>query len=1461
MTADKAGKMTPEFRRVMSTIGQQFIVCGIVDIAPSMIGTGNDIASRLVVIGSQRDERLYTYAPPIDIPIIYDYDKLWNWGETLRAAEFGEAQSFGEDGREENQWQAPYISSSQVSEPETMSPRNLLGPVRKALSRIIDESGMGIDEFVSSRMGWTMAELEARLSSEQTDAVALGIRAIDDGSGIVEADATGIGKGRVAATLAVYGKKTGLPVMFMTEKSDLFADFYRDVVDIGCIKDLGNPFIFNNDLTIRDQTTDEILARSPSRELATSVLSCGEIPKGFDLMMATYSQFNRKYDGAMASRLTQLSRVLRDVVNGVYKDAFEVALKNSNLLGHPNYAAIGISTAEAAINHEKVDLLVAQTSSNNKKADVINNRIAFLNMSLPQVCEHFSALVRADMTTLKHQWLHSGAMKGGLLILDESHVAAGADSQTGVNIRRMVEDSAAVVYSSATYAKDCNNFQLYSKIFPDSINPAAIGDILKRGGEPIQEILSAMLAQDGRLIRREHDLSNLEFKLAIDDGRKARNEKWANAYGQILAAMSFLSGEVEDIAQKMSEKMEKALLAAKGPDVQSKNLPRSGIQYTSFGSKLYNLSRTFAMALNADQSADLAIETLKSGKKPVITVESTMESILRELVSEIDFKRIDEPMASINTVQTVANDALATVDPLAALDKLSTELAGKDASGSNVTAGANRTQAAARYQIGKKVGFKNILHAYVDSMFFANEQVKVGNKVLKSKSISLLSPEMQPAIDAIRAQIEAMPDIPLSPLDLVRDRITAAGYSIDEISGRTLKLFQNEDGTHSLERIPARNKQNLVKDFNSGKLDVLILSLSGSTGISLHASKTFSDQSQRVLIEMQPAADIAKRLQFWGRVNRKNQTCNPIIQMVSSGLPSELRLIAMQNSKLRRMSANISGNADNSALDANAPDILNRVGNEVCYRWMEANPKISQILGFKVSDIEESPGALGGTRFVDMLTGRIGFLEVDLARKVYAEITSEFNALIEQYENEGFNPLKAAEYNLRARKTGSQLLQASISSESVFNTAVYATELEYPISLEPMNKEQAQADATAGRMALEARFGKKPHIAVSQAIESAVAMALPSMLSKSFSDVNQALLSDKPNAIKNMSTRMEWLAKFLRSVTPGALISVSNEIFAAGSGAKSSLDRKMSNRWMLEEIFITALKVPQENFLSMAGYKIVGYSSHTRRKVEMSLSALYARPSMWVEVSPHNTPAEQYHNIIDEYFESNSNKISGTERRVILNGNLFKAAELSESQKQGTAISYSDDKGVWHHAILMPKLFTMASAMALPVIVESAECLRDAFASAIPGNPLVEVSDDFRPSTQTMDTRGYRITGGPKRISISLYGATDKVSWALNDPDIKACLVNGEFQGSRGARKANVLNGKEKEFSEAFMAAANRAGRPVMFHGAMRDWYNQYTEKKNKAHDFGQKDVQNALSNHQDDELNSLLSSPGPVVK
>ena len=62
-------------------------------------------------------------------------------------------------------------------------------------------------------------------SIEQVDALALALHALHQGRGFIEADETGIGKGRVLAGLAQWAWRERRLVLFLTEKPNLFSDF------------------------------------------------------------------------------------------------------------------------------------------------------------------------------------------------------------------------------------------------------------------------------------------------------------------------------------------------------------------------------------------------------------------------------------------------------------------------------------------------------------------------------------------------------------------------------------------------------------------------------------------------------------------------------------------------------------------------------------------------------------------------------------------------------------------------------------------------------------------------------------------------------------------------------------------------------------------------------------------------------------------------------------------------------------------------------------------------------------------------------------------------------------------------------------------------------------------------------------------------------------------------------------
>jgi len=1506
VTTPRAGRLDTEFKRVISSIGQSHEVIGMVDLDAGLFGAGNSTSSRLIVIGDKRPAPDYTFSVPHEVSVVFDYDRLWTWTESVKSLDSAEVLTFGDDGREENRWQAPYIPKSQISEPSAMCPRNLLGPVRKALARVVETSGMDIDAFVCAKMGWTMKELEERLDAEQVDAVALAINAIegaDDGSvdfegaGFTTADMTGLGKGRVVATVCAYARAKGRKVMFMTEKADLFSDFYRDVIDTGGRDVLSKPFIINNDLVVRDPYTNKTMFRSPDRETASQIMACGDFPADHDIVLATYSQFNREHIEFEARFRRQAAQDMRGLLNGSVT-TLQALVNSAHVLGLPNYQEVAdasSATLDAGFikSFETNQAAVARAANNEDMAKVHELRASYAHMSNVDFAAVLKPLLGSSFTALKHQWAYSNALEGALLILDESHVAAGDASRTGINLQQMVERAGGVMYSSATYAKDVKNFRLYSRMFPGTLRVGTISETLTRGGEPMQEIVSAMLAEDGRLIRREHDLSSIEFRVTAETQRRDRNVAWANSFAEILASMSDLSGDLGDIASKLNEAYVKEanakaealhqsnlLVATQKANAMGKKLgvaggvktpkkpkaiPTGGMGYTSFASKLYNISRAFNMSLTADLAADKALAALESGRKPVITVENTMETTIRELIEGVDLDGVMEDEAAA----APENGG----DLLGGVGENTGDLPGVEGQS---PAGTKKGRGSGPIELNRRVSFKDILGAYVDAMFGAWEYTYTPEGKIQTKTrIKLGTPEMEAVAQEIRMRIAQMEEIPLSPIDLVRDRIAASGYSVDEISGRQYRLTENAEGLHVIERLAKRNKQTLKNGFNSGDIDALILSKSGSTGISLHASRTFADQSQRVLIELQPAADIAQRLQFWGRVNRKGQVCSPIVEMLSSGLPAENRLIAMQNNKLRRMSANTNGSADNSSINENAPDIINKIGNEVCFRWMENNAKIASVIGFEMSEIDEEM-LKQSTKFVDMLTSRMMMFPVHMQEKIYADITTEFNAVMEQHELEGRNPLKAAEFDLRARVNEQRVIQVATGVDSVFDNAVVASELEYDINLPPLDPEAILLEAEAGREALVQDHGDDWARKLTAEFAKLSAAALPGLLSKRFPTIEAAMADGVPsNSISRALYKAEKFERVLERFTPGSITLVGDR------------DTKEEDGFAYDRLYITGIKVPKDNRLSLAAWKVVGWSANKRKRVDVSMASLlkgdqYDVSAAYVDQfkGSKKKQAEEsryYQDTVDRYFARNSVPFSGKSTRVVLAGNLYRAAELADSLSTGQTVTYSDAKGVWHHGVLMPSHMSIRRVGMLPVICTDADMVMAAAQAKEDGMKAEEklktetkrsswhafdrhitVTDSFRNELTSTGLVhfNYQLRITPHVAQLRVVNGKSLRDAMVGHKELQP-FMNGAWDTSgRDLVTASSAPGQTREFVEEVLRFLETKGVKALLDGHMREWYNEYVSEKTGLANTAARTIEEELLDDTADELTSLMASP-----
>ncbi|MFN4313306.1 MAG: strawberry notch C-terminal domain-containing protein [Chitinophagaceae bacterium] len=190
---------------------------------------------------------------------------------------------------------APYIPASDACIVlNTEVPDSMAFETHEAVKFAQDKVGGDMDNFVRHRLRYpNKAALCKVLSAEQIDAVAMAIYNIEArGQGMIIGDQTGIGKGRIAASMIRYAVLQGLKPVFLTEKANLFSDIYRDLAAIGSAH--LRPFIVNN----RESKTDikdedgEIIYQAPPVSEQQNIIASREVPPKYDFVLATYTQFN-----------------------------------------------------------------------------------------------------------------------------------------------------------------------------------------------------------------------------------------------------------------------------------------------------------------------------------------------------------------------------------------------------------------------------------------------------------------------------------------------------------------------------------------------------------------------------------------------------------------------------------------------------------------------------------------------------------------------------------------------------------------------------------------------------------------------------------------------------------------------------------------------------------------------------------------------------------------------------------------------------------------------------------------------------------------------------------------------------------------------------------------------------------------------------------------------------------------
>lgn len=306
---------------------------------------------------------------------------------------------------------------------------------------------------------------------------------------------------------------------------------------------------------------------------------------------------------------------------------------------------------------------------------------------------------------------------------------------------------------------------------------------------------------------------------------------------------------------------------------------KSQLAWLKIGAVMSRSVREFLLWLKAPALIDRFVELKSQGRKGVVAVDSTMEAALREALLQ------KPPMGE---------DELSEDEPVA------------------ITEG-----------VGMPPLWRDRWRRLLDEL------------VPETPS---LSPELTAARRLVIEAIETLPTWSLSPLDWVLEQAKSRGLSISEISGRSTRLEINDAGWKVSMR-QVEDRTDTVRDFNSGKTDFLLLTRAAASGISLHAGAQFSDQSPRTLIEWGVAADPLVRMQFWGRVRRRDQVIEPDFESMAFDTPSERRLRARDERKRKQLSSHLGASDDGDV------DLLSSLGEDLVDEWAAENQGSARRLG------------------------------------------------------------------------------------------------------------------------------------------------------------------------------------------------------------------------------------------------------------------------------------------------------------------------------------------------------------------------------------------------------------------------------------------------------------------------------------------------------------------------------------
>ena len=877
---------------------------------------------------------------------------------------------------------------------DTVVPDSMDYEAHIAIRKIKHIVGGSLLKYVKDKLKYTDSELCKALSAEQVDAVALAIYNIEyRQQGMIIGDQTGIGKGRVAAAMIRYGAIQGLQPVFISEKPNLFSDIYRDLSAIGSANLV--PFIINakdSKTDIKDENGNTIYqALPPTEQLA--ILQDKKVPKKYDYILGTYSQFNSLDRNVKPDFLLEVangnilimdeahnasgSSNTGEFLQSVISETKGVVFLSATFAKRPdNMPIYAMKTAMADCNMTKEDLVTAIINGGVALQEILSSQLVAEGQMIRR--ERSFEGVEVNYITLEDKEQEHKAISDNITdilrdiiefqdigikpIVDEMDKTAAAEGKE-MAVRKGT--SKAGVDNAPYFSKVFNviNQMLFS-IKAESVADRAIMR-LKEGKKPIIAFASTMgaflesMENENGTPLSNGDVLNADFKTVLMRG--------------LDGVMKYTEKDIDG-----TPVYRKFDIAQLGKEAQN--------EYYRIIEKINSVSTGITIS-----PIDIIIQKIQDAGYSVAEVTG------RKL--EVQFKR-----------QNIA--------------------------------GLGKINKARTYHTGDTYYENGLLD---DSL---RKVILIGD--IDSDYLRAFSETEKQEMRIDRAQLDEF--YSLQPV-VASDRPMKTPIR-NETKPSTTSHFSTMGVVLARKRL---NTNDAFRQFNNNEIDCLLINQSGSTGASAHAIVTdkvpASEVKRRAMIILQPELNINTEVQKRGRINRTGQIYKPIYDYVSSAIPAEKRLMMMLQKKLKSLDANTTSNQKQSSTILQTEDFLNKYGDKIVTEYLFENLELNEKIGdpLKFEDDNKDGKAIIEDA-AHKVSGRVAVLSTKEQADFYKDIIERYNDYVEYLKQIDEYDLEIEILNLESETIEERTVISGKGGESSFGRDSILEKCEVNILKKPFTK-------------------------------------------------------------------------------------------------------------------------------------------------------------------------------------------------------------------------------------------------------------------------------------------------------------------------------------------------------------------------------------------------------------------------